>query len=212
MYSKNLSLVQQNLYFKSFNLRQYLLRQSNTIYTCLIQSTLFLEYISILSRYAITNILRYFLSILFIRAQKIAGTLVSLNSITQYLQCLYLVQNAIFYSSPFFILIQQYLSRRSSNVNIFTSKSLSCSLEILGSRYLFFCVIALSLQQSTQSCKNLFFLETKRIRNSASKSNSQIYSFARFLLIYSLTAFSCSSNSLYISRKGSILPSSRIIL
>ena len=212
MYSKNLSLVQQNLYFKSFNLRQYLLRQSNTICTCLIQSALFLEYISILSRYAITNILKYFLSILFIRAQKVIGILVSLNSITQYLQYLYLVQNAVFYSLLFFILIQQYLLRRSSNINIFTSISLSYSLEILGSRYLFFCIITLSLQQSTQSYKNLFFLEIKKIRNSASKSNSQIYSFTRFLLIYSLIVFSCSSNSLYISRKGSILLSSRIIL
>ena len=120
MYLRNATSLLQNSHFSSFSQRLNLLRHLSTYLIYSTCSSLVLEQIRILSKYVITKISRYALNTLLISSQNITRAFVSLNSIIVYLQCLYLVQNAVFYSSPFLILIRQYLSCRLRAVKTFT--------------------------------------------------------------------------------------------
>ena len=119
MYLRKATLRLQNLHFSNFSQRLNLLRHFSTVLTCLTCSSSVLEQIRMLLRYATTKISRWALSTLLMSYWNVAGAFVSLNSITVYLQCPYLVQNAVFHSSPFLILIRWYLSLRSSAVKTF---------------------------------------------------------------------------------------------
>ena len=78
-----------------------------------------LEYTKILLIYTKQNSLRQSLNIQLIYFQKVLGVLASPNSVTSYLQSLYLIQKAIFYLSPSIIRILQKAIIILSFVNYF---------------------------------------------------------------------------------------------
>ena len=126
--------------------------------------------------------------------------------IIQYLQYLYLVQKAVFYSSSFLILIKLYTLLRSTFVKITDSWSRSCILQIRGSIYLFLTVIVFSRQQSTTSCNLLLGLGTKSTSTPAGNIDFLINPFLIFLSRYSFNTSSSFSDIWYIGLNSISFP------
>jgi hypothetical protein len=125
---KNSVFLIWNSHFSKIRNKLYSFNNIKTCLTYLICYFLDFKYIRMLSKYTITNMFKHLLSILFISLIHIASTLVSLKGITSISKCLYLILNAVFYSSPSLILIKLYALCKSSLVKIFAYLNLSLSL------------------------------------------------------------------------------------
>ena len=116
-YLRNSTFYLQNSYLSRLTLVSALSSLSSTRYTYFLYSPRVREKIKISSRYTTTKLSKYSRRTLLIKAQKVVGTFISPKGITVYSNRLYLVRNAIFYSSPSFILIRLYTPLRLTLVN-----------------------------------------------------------------------------------------------
>ena len=121
--------------------------------------------------------------------------LVSLNSITQYLQCLNLVLKAVFHLQPSLMQIKLKALCRSIFVKITAPCNLSCISLINSNVYLSLIITLFSSQQFTTSLSFLFGLGINITSALASNVDLQINPFLRFVLRYS---FKTSSSFLLI--------------
>ena len=128
-------------------------------------------------------------------SQHVAGALVKPIGITRNSQSPQRVRNAVFYSSPSAIRMEQNASRRSIFENQFAPMSRFLDSSMLGSRYLFLMVKSLILWQSTTRRSSLFFLGTNRISDTAGEVDFRIQLLLSILLIQQLSAYSSFPNS-----------------
>ena len=145
-------------------------------------------------------------------SQHVASTLVKPIGITRNSQSPQRVRNAVFYSSPSTIRIEQNASRRSIFENQFAPISRFFDSLMLGSRYLFLIVKLLILQQLTTRRSSLFFLGTNSISNATGEVDFRIQPLLSILLIQQLSACSSFPNSAQIGLYRGFAPSSSVIL
>ena len=201
---RNLTVLMQKAHLLILAQSFYCLNLLSTIAMCSSCSNSSSKKIRMSLRYTTQIVSKRPLRALFMYAQKLARALAKLNSITQYSKCLYLMQKAIFYSSPSLMRSLQQASQRSNFVQMFAYNKRSIILLISRSRYQFLIVILLSPQQSMHIRMLLSDLGTNRIGAPARDLLSQIYLFFKALSRYSQSITSLLAERLQIRRYSRI--------
>ena len=124
-----------NRHFSSFNQESTLARALRTYSICSLYSSSILEQISILSRQQMTVFPKYSLRIVLFYLQQVVGALVSLNSITRYLQNPPSTTKAVIYLCPSLIQIKLKALSQSNLVKIFTFSKQSLRVEAFSKGY-----------------------------------------------------------------------------
>src|SRR6266540_4247 len=135
--STKVSSCSNHLHLLGFNFRLASLIFWSTACTCLICSSLDLEWMIISSRYTSTNLPMYGLKILFINLWNVAGALHNPKGITRNWYWPFLVLNAVFSRSFFLTKTCQYAEAKFKLVNYLLPQNLLHVSLMLGNRYRF---------------------------------------------------------------------------
>src|SRR6266511_3636245 len=129
------SSCSNHLHLLGFNFRLASLIFWSTACTCLICSSLDLEWMIISSRYTSTNLPMYGLKILFINLWNVTGVLHNLKGITRNWYCPFLILDAVFSQSLFLTKTCQYAEAKSRLVNHLLPQNLLHVSLMLGNGY-----------------------------------------------------------------------------
>jgi hypothetical protein len=130
------------------------------------------------SKYTTINLLINACNIWFIKCINIVGAFVSQNYMTNHSYKPYLVLNAVFHSSFFFIVIWWYPLFRLILEKMYDPCNSSSMSSNLGMRCLYFTIILLMTRQSTHTLHVLSFLGTSNIYTTHELKLSWMYLFS----------------------------------